>query len=1080
MENTPQRFKYYAFISYSHKDEKWAKWLHEKLENYKLPNIIRKETDGRLPKDIRPIFLDRTDINTGPLKSTLTRELEDSRFLIVVCSPNAAGSEWVDREVEHFIKIGRADRIIPFIVDGSPQPTAGQKQCYPPSLDKEILGATLEPSKEQAFVKIVASILGLKFDDLWQRHERRRKRQRNINYTVATLLTIFVAMASFLTWDHYRDKVTYYADYAERFGIPNGIYALTPEQAVHRAEHFKFTSSEGKLRKVEHVNSSGVPITYQEVTYSDMARPVTLKLIYSEKGDLERADHADQTGRVIMSHKYSGEDLSEIDIKTAKGKDMALFTTTGISKSLGVIQKTKINRYSVERNTKGEITKVVFKYGGFDVVCDGNGIYGYEYTRDDLGRITEMLYLDKDGAPMQNGSGVAGRSFEYDAYGNVISDTRFDLNREYTNDIGGFARYTATSDDNGNIVREAYFGEDGNAISCKAGYAQISFRYDDKACMVESRAWDKNGNPTLDSNGTSMIRCRYDDNGMRIREEYFDINGAHCYNKVAISMYQLEYNKDRLLASERYYDTQGRPCYGKGGYAMTKYEYDENGIPVQQTYYDENGQLFLGNDGYAICKAKVNENGDVTEIAYFDTDGEPCYFTDRYSILRAEYDVRGNLKKYAFYDTKERPCFSTQGFSITTMKFDDNGNIIEQAYFDTQGMPCFRKTSEVYSRLSAEYEKNKVTISRFGDDGLPCLDETWIARSVIVFNDLGKPISTYFYGLEDEPVMCKSGYAQMHTEYDAKGNISRESYYDADGLLLDGPYAIAIMEYDHNDRGQMIEMRAYNNNRQLISEPINGSCAINKKKYDDRGNLVEASYFDRYGYLMSGICRTEYRYNEKDEKVEERSYNKASELAYNDNGFAIARYTYDLRGNILEENYFGTDGKPVISRDRYATERNTYDRNGKHLSVSFYDTDNKPCKNYADEHMICYRYDERGFSIADSILGTDLSPSNNDLGTHRYLREFDARGNALRYIYVPLDGTVYKKTAPVIQMRYDKRDNRIERISTDMNGDLFYYSSASCPVTRYTYDARGVLTSTIDYKTYTEPCSFRGGGRMGD
>ena len=32
----------FAFVSYKREDEKWAKWLQQKLENYKLPAVIRK------------------------------------------------------------------------------------------------------------------------------------------------------------------------------------------------------------------------------------------------------------------------------------------------------------------------------------------------------------------------------------------------------------------------------------------------------------------------------------------------------------------------------------------------------------------------------------------------------------------------------------------------------------------------------------------------------------------------------------------------------------------------------------------------------------------------------------------------------------------------------------------------------------------------------------------------------------------------------------------------------------------------------------------------------------------------------
>ena len=32
--------RYKAFISYSHSDEKWAKWLHRRLEAYKAPKAV--------------------------------------------------------------------------------------------------------------------------------------------------------------------------------------------------------------------------------------------------------------------------------------------------------------------------------------------------------------------------------------------------------------------------------------------------------------------------------------------------------------------------------------------------------------------------------------------------------------------------------------------------------------------------------------------------------------------------------------------------------------------------------------------------------------------------------------------------------------------------------------------------------------------------------------------------------------------------------------------------------------------------------------------------------------------------------
>ncbi|MGH6842697.1 MAG: hypothetical protein ACREDV_11505, partial [Methylocella sp.] len=55
--------KYRAFLSYSHRDAAWGKWLHAALENYSIDkDLIGRETSaGLIPRTLRPIFRDRED-----------------------------------------------------------------------------------------------------------------------------------------------------------------------------------------------------------------------------------------------------------------------------------------------------------------------------------------------------------------------------------------------------------------------------------------------------------------------------------------------------------------------------------------------------------------------------------------------------------------------------------------------------------------------------------------------------------------------------------------------------------------------------------------------------------------------------------------------------------------------------------------------------------------------------------------------------------------------------------------------------------------------------------------------------------
>ena len=121
MENTKD---YYAFISYSHRDEEWAKWLQHEFENYHLPTTLN--TIPNLPEKFRPIFRDIDELSGGELKSQISAALKSSAYMVIICSPNSAKSLYVDDEIKEFIEIGKQEgvnnigNIFPFIIDGVP------------------------------------------------------------------------------------------------------------------------------------------------------------------------------------------------------------------------------------------------------------------------------------------------------------------------------------------------------------------------------------------------------------------------------------------------------------------------------------------------------------------------------------------------------------------------------------------------------------------------------------------------------------------------------------------------------------------------------------------------------------------------------------------------------------------------------------------------------------------------------------------------------------------------------------------------------------------------------------------------
>jgi tetratricopeptide (TPR) repeat protein len=205
-------FKYRAFISYSHDDEKWAKWLQNALENYRLPaRLVGTQTAaGLVPRRLGVLCRDRSDLSSAPdLSADILTALTQSANLIVICSPSASKSRWVNKEIEMFIELGRSQRIFCFIVAGEPNASDPSRECFPPAarfiygLNGEVTGRRHpiaadaragRDGKLNAKLKIIAGLLAVDFDLLKQREHRRHVRRLIAVTSAALVVTVITAV----------------------------------------------------------------------------------------------------------------------------------------------------------------------------------------------------------------------------------------------------------------------------------------------------------------------------------------------------------------------------------------------------------------------------------------------------------------------------------------------------------------------------------------------------------------------------------------------------------------------------------------------------------------------------------------------------------------------------------------------------------------------------------------------------------------------------------------------------------------------------------------------------------------------
>jgi hypothetical protein len=261
-------FKYRAFISYSHRDERSASWLHKGIEGYRVPKplIGQLARDGAIPDKIFPIFRDRDELASSPdLSASLRLALEQSAHLIVLCSPAAATSRWVNQEILEFKRLGRADRILALIVEGEPNASDPALECFPPALKyivdadgqlskqrAEPIAADLRPQgdgKDNAKLKLIAGLLGVSFNDLRQRELIAARRRVRIYQGIAAamiLLAVLATVGGWMAWGYAKqsearlgqavDIAASFVTRAVRLGDSFGVPRSAIEQMLTQAD----------------------------------------------------------------------------------------------------------------------------------------------------------------------------------------------------------------------------------------------------------------------------------------------------------------------------------------------------------------------------------------------------------------------------------------------------------------------------------------------------------------------------------------------------------------------------------------------------------------------------------------------------------------------------------------------------------------------------------------------------------------------------------------------------------------------------------------------------------------------------
>lgn len=233
-----ENVKYDAFISYRHceLDKFVAENLHKQLEAFKIPKslINAGKTNGKTK--IERVFRDQEELPlTSNLADPITKALQGSDYLIVICSPRLFESKWCLKEIDTFISMHGRERILAVLIEGEPDDSFPEILRFyeQETIDEygntrierveiEPLAADVRGKNKTEILKqiksemmrLIAPMLNCNYDDLKMRHkEARQKKILRISFAISLVCLIFTAISTTMALTIHKQANTIEAQY---------------------------------------------------------------------------------------------------------------------------------------------------------------------------------------------------------------------------------------------------------------------------------------------------------------------------------------------------------------------------------------------------------------------------------------------------------------------------------------------------------------------------------------------------------------------------------------------------------------------------------------------------------------------------------------------------------------------------------------------------------------------------------------------------------------------------------------------------------------------------------------------------
>lgn len=551
--------------------------------------------------------------------------------------------------------------------------------------------------------------------------------------------------------------------------------------------------------------------------------------------------------------------------------------------------------------------------------------------------------------------------------------------------------------------------------------------------------------------------------------------------KVMAFQYNDERNTERVLSNS----TVG---YGRllesndgerGRISRWWIEYDENGFAKTEMYHGLDNSIVGDKNGIYGRSYVRDEKGRPVEIHYLGIDGQPQSTSWGLGIKKFVYDEKDNWTEAIYQTIDGQIAYDDKdGIAIFKMEYDDYGNVVKFYHLDGEGKPM-------------------------------CPKKNYVSGGCYVYDDKGMTIQDEYWDMDLKPMFVQNlGAAIVKSEYDENGFVSKKTYCDPDGNIVNCKDGNAFLECKNDAHGNPLEVW-YKDSDGEICEISNGFAGI-MFEYDSVGNQTKVVYYgkDKEPTVTSeGYVGVEYVYDEMNRVVEIKHLGKDLQPLANKNNVVRARYEYDKRGNNTKVSFYEADGQTLrLSGEGIAGWEDLYDEKGNQLERKFFDEEEtaiaSPSIGYAlvrytydeNEHLNSVRYldakqnlilvegkagydyvnDKRGNTLESKPIGKDGKRASGWLISKSKYDQYD---NCIEWALFDDQGPATNEDGiHRCQFAFNTRNQQIEKRHYGKDGKLAIIDDETrCAIQRDEYDDKGNCVKIAYYGTDEMPCLCKEG-----